>query len=106
MTSDTCMALVDTLAPNGVEASVKLRWLCELEGRIRVELKHQPPAELSLEIGSDLSVPYPFDQLYWMYLVAMIDFINHDCSRYENSAAMFNMAYRSYAKWLQREGGN
>lgn len=107
MTYDTCMSMVDTLTPNQVSAAMKRRWIGELEGRIRVELEGVSPSSLTPpeEITGDaeLSAPYPFDRLYWLYALAMLDFVNGDGARYENSAAMFNSAYQSYAQWRLRE---
>ncbi len=104
MTYDTCMFMADTLMPNRVPVSVKHRWLGELEGRIQVELEGVSPSSLTPpEERKDLitlSAPYPYDRLYWLYLMAMLDFINGDSARYENSAAMFNTAYQNYAKFV------
>lgn len=107
MTYDTCMSMADTLTPNRVSREVKRRWISELEGRIQVELEGVSPSSLTPpEATSDevvLSAPYPFDRLYWLYVVAMLDYVHGDNARYENSAAMFNSAYQTYAKWRIRE---
>ena len=103
MTVSACLDLVDSMLPNAADASVKRRWLTELEGRIRVERLGEPAGSFpALDADSDLLVPAPFDQLYWMYLIALIEYTSGDTSRYANAAALFNTAYQSYAKYLIR----
>ncbi len=106
MTRETCMTLVNTLAPNAVPAILKERWLSELEGYILVNIQNRDPEALSFTgNGEDhaLSVPFPFDRVYWMYLAAMIDFWNGDISRYEETATLADNALEDYAKWCKRE---
>ena len=107
MTYVECTSMVDTLAPNCVPLDVKRRWLGELEGRVMIELEGVSPSALSTpEEDSEmpyLSAPYPFDRMYWLYIMAMLDYVNGDSARYANSAALFNTAYQAYAKWRMRE---
>lgn len=106
MTYETCMYMVDQLQPNQVPQPVKNRWLGELEGRVQVELEGASPSNLMPPelLGEDitLSAPFPYDNIYWLYLLAMLDFASGDGARYENSAALFNAAYHNYAKWVAR----
>ena len=109
MTIRNCIALVDEIAPNGVDASVKLRFLGEIEAKVKVELLGESPDSVEVfdentYLDIELCVPHPFDQLYWLYLVAMLDFLGGDSARYENAAALFNAAYQNYGKWLKRRG--
>ena len=103
------MDLVDTMTPNRVAISVKLRFLGEIEGKVRVELLGEDPRDLApfdteVPMGTELCVPHPYDQLYLLYIVAMMDYLNGDTARYENGAALFNQAYQAYGKWLKRQG--
>ena len=109
MTIETCMNLVDSMLPNGVDSSVKLRFLGEIEGKVRVELLGESPDgdcdfTLDTPTETELCVPHPYDQLYLLYVMAMVDYVSGDIARYENGAAMFNTAYQSYGKWLKRRG--
>ena len=111
MTVNTCIALADMLAPNDIDATLKRRWLGEIDGNVRVDLMGQSTAVAAadtedgvLSETSSLTVPYPFDRLYWMYLVAMIAYTQGDIVGYTNAATMFNAAYERYAKWLHRGG--
>ncbi len=109
MTMNQCIALADKILPNGVTAEVKLRWLAELEGRVRVELLGEapgtvaPPSVVEAET-EQMRAPYPFDRMYWMYLVCMVEEMRGDSGRYEMAAGLFNGAYQAYGKWLRREG--
>lgn len=107
MTTHSCIALVDTLVPNAVPESLKRRWLSELEGHILVNIRNHDPEALNItgEAGEEisLSLPFPFDRVYWMYLAAMVDFFNGDTSRYEETATLADNALEDYAKWCKRE---
>ena len=109
MTIETCMQLVDDMLPSRVPVEVKLRFLGEVEGKVRVELLGEEPGD-ALAFGGDtpldteLSAPCPFDQLYWQYLLAMVSHVCGDSTRYESAAILFNSSYQSYGKWLKRKG--
>ena len=109
MTIGKCISIAEGIAPSKHSRELKLRWISELEGKISVELFDKSPSDLS-EYDADsrddltLAVPFPFDQIYWMYLVAMLDLANGDNARYASSAGTFNSAFESYAKWVVRTG--
>ncbi len=109
MTIETCMRLVESMEPEGMDESLTLRFLGEIEGKVKVELLGEDPAATVDFDGSTardtiLCVPHPYDQIYWMYLLAMVGFVRGDAVRYENAAAMFNVAYQNYGKLLKRRG--
>ena len=109
MTIETCMQLVDDMLPSRVPVEMKLRFLEEAEGKVRVELLGEEPRDLPVfgadtPLDTELSAPYPFDQLYWQYLLAMVSHVCGDSTRYESAAILFNASYQSYGKWLKRRG--
>ncbi len=109
MTVQNFLDLTNTLAPGGYGIPVKLKWLSEIEGRVRVELLGEraediPTIDVSTPRDMPLSVPAPYDRLYWMYHMAMADYMAGDASRYENAAALFNEAYAAYGRYLLRGG--
>ena len=109
MTIESCMNFVDTVMPNSLPPAVKLRFLGEAEGRVRVELLDEAPdggADFDAEtpVDTPLTAPHPFDRIYWLYLMAMMDYVGGNAARYENTAALFNAAYRDYGKYLKRRG--
>jgi len=109
MTIESCMKLVDAMLPNRVEDSVKLRFLGEIEGKVKVELLGESPDGAN-DFNEDtpaethLCAPHPFDQIYILYVMAMVDFVGGDTARYESGAATFNAAYQGHGKWLKRRG--
>ena len=107
MTIKTCMNLVEAMKPGGVDRGVKLRFLGEIEGKVRVELLGEEPCEelnfdLETPVDRELCAPHPYDQLYPLYVMAMMDYVSGDIARYANGAALFNAAYQGYGKWLKR----
>lgn len=109
MTIETCMELVDGMMPNRAPRAVKLRFLGEIEGKVRVELLGEDPSAGLLiredtPVDTELSAPPPYDQLYWQYLLAMLSYVLGDMAGFENAASLFNASYQSYGKWLKRKG--
>ena len=107
MTVQSFLELTDTLTPGEVDPILRLRWLEEIEGRVRVELLSEDPAELPKIDGKTspdtvLAVPAPYDRLYWLHHLAMCNCLAGDSVRYENAAAMFNETYASFGRWLKR----
>ena len=106
MTVAEALAQADALRPNEFEAAAKLRWLSTLDGQIHRELLQafqEAPAPFSgygeeTEIqGTQLLVPYPYDELYPRYLVMRIDLEHGELERYNNDAASFNRLWQSWA---------
>ena len=107
MTPENCIALVDTLVPNAVPEILKQRWLAELEGYLLVDVCHHDPRVMDLGDGTEepptLSVPFPYDRVYWTYLAAMIIFCQGDVTRYSEASDLFEKSFENYAQWYQRE---
>lgn len=109
MTIESCMHLVDAMMPNRMPEAVKRRFLGEAEGRVMVELlgretKDASPFDTATPAATELSAPHPYDQLYWLYVVAMMECVNGNTARYENAATLFNTVFHSYGKFLKRKG--
>ena len=97
---------VDKVKLNGYEDTSKADWLMELDGKIYIEVFREtgpePPRESPRDGDAELLVPRPYDNLYDLYLYAMIDFHNREISNYNNSTAMFNAALDEYKKHYHR----
>ncbi len=74
-----------------------VQFLQELEGRIEIEIHGKSTWKKS----ETLSVPAPYDRLYWLYLLYMTDMLNADKERYERSAAVFKEALDAYAHYYR-----
>ncbi|MBQ8358038.1 MAG: hypothetical protein IJX39_09585 [Clostridia bacterium] len=108
MTVQEAIELAGILRPNELSEEVLTSFLSELEGRLAVEVRGQSPAALCPPVAvtrTGLSIPAPFDRLYWAYLVAMIDLAAGDTEAYSISYALFREARDAYARWYQRTKG-
>ena len=84
----------------------KARWLIELDGRIWNEVimksthdtpPEEPPREWPEDGDKQLLVSYPYDRLYDLYLIAMLEFAIREFGNYNNSMAAFNDALDKFA---------
>ena len=104
MTVNEAIAAADAVKPNAYDSAAKLRWLNEVEGRVRVQIHLTDPEDLTpYALPADgteaLLAPAPFDKLYPAYLEAMIDYANGEYDRYQATAAMFNQCFAEYMRW-------
>ena len=107
-TINEVMGRVDRLTPNAVEERDKARWLLELDGRIYAELtgKDDPETEPARSWPEDgdkelLAAP-PYDNIYDLYLQAMIAANTAEYEVYNNVTVMFLNAYQQFAAWYRR----
>ena len=72
-------------------------WLVQelqsLEGRIELEIHGKREWVKSERLG----VPAPYDRLYWLYLLYMVDMMRADKEKFERSATAFREALEAYA---------
>lgn len=107
MTVNEAILRADELRPNPFGEEQKTKWLSELDGKIAKEILNEnfTPYEISDGGERELMAEEAYCDLYLFYLCAMIDFFSRDYGEYNNSVAMFNSAYSSYAKAV-KSGGN
>ena len=103
------ITFADSLKPNAFTEEQKLVWLNELEGRIQSLIHNVKPEELMKYTLPDdeetaMIVPAPYDNVYWKWLCAMIDYANGEYDKYTNAQIVANDAYLDYAKWVVRTG--
>lgn len=112
MTISEAIAMVDKLKPNQYDDAQKVAWLSQLDGKIFLELfkTHEDPAAeeftgyaADVDTSTKLLVEFPFAQdVYNYYLQSMIDRENGEIAKFNQSAALFNESYNSYAGWYNR----
>lgn len=100
---------VDMMEPNGYTPEQKLRWLSTLDGQIYTEviLTHEGGklgAMPEYTTGQEqLLVDRPYgEDMYYNYLMAMIDAENGETQRYNRRMTMFNNCYKSFVNWYNR----
>ena len=105
-TPNKVIETVDRVKPNAYEPEDKLRWISELDGLIRrVVMQAEEAAEYRYpdDGDRDLLVPYPFDDIYSLYMQAKIDFYNKDYNDYNNAVAVFQERFDEFRKAYIRE---
>ena len=84
----------------------KARWLMELDGRIWREVlgksehdtpPEEPPRQWPEDGDKPLLVPQPYDRLYDLYLIAMLEFSIREYGSYNNTMTAFNDALDKFA---------
>ena len=93
--------------PDAFSNPVKARWLTELEGKIALDCFHMSPKEAQTVLygwpkdeNKVLLVRFPNEEIYSLYLEAMIDFHNGEPDRYQNTMERFNQAFLGFKQWL------
>ena len=115
MTIQEAIRLVDKLKPNQYDAQTKRSWLSKLDGMIWKELflTHYGltpeqvqagfPGYDEADMDTELLVPYPYcEDVYNYYLQSMVDRENMEIAKYNQSAAMYNNAYKSFVDYYNR----
>lgn len=109
MTASEAIELACVLRPNELDKAALERFLMELEDNLAVEVRGEAPTRANAHPHStssqQLSVPSPFDRLYWAYLLSLIDLSGGDNAAYAITRALFDGARDAYARWYQRTGG-
>lgn len=97
----TAISRADTLRPNTLDEEQKYAWLIELDGKLSESMGVDIPENPFPEDG-DLLMPAPCDNIYELYLVAMIDYYNQETGLYANDMEMFNAALNEAKAWWIR----
>lgn len=101
MTPNKAIESVDSIRPNPYDEELKLRWISELDGMVK-RLVHQEdevkPYNYPEDMDKELLIPFPFDDLYGLYINSMIDFTNREYGNYNNSALMFEAQFTEFKK--------
>ena len=109
MTIREAIETTDTLKPNAFQTKEKIKWLSELDSRIRKEIldTHTGTPEFdgydeTADMSITLLTPEPYSDVYIKYLIAQMDFYLDEFARYNNDMVMFNTAYDEFARWYHR----
>lgn len=105
MTMNKVIEYVDRVKPNVYTDEDKYRWINTLEGMVcrQVMQREEPEYNLPDDADEPLLVEHPFDDLYGLYVMSMIDFHNNEFDHYNNTTHMFQTRYEQYKVWyIQR----
>lgn len=102
MTINGAIRLADGLRPNGISAEVKCGWMTEVDGTLAVETMgvDAPIYAFPQDGDKQLLMLPPYDNLYALYLCAMIDHYQQETTLYANDSALYNAAMQgARAHW-------
>jgi hypothetical protein len=104
MTMNEVIEYVDRVKPNAYSNDDKYRWINTLEGLVSREVLCKDTPEYSLPEDADipLLVESPYDDIYHLYVSAMIDFYNREYNDYNNTILMFQERLDQYKVWQAR----
>lgn len=102
-TMNEVVEYVDRIKPNIYTDDDKYRWINTVEGLIGREVLQEdvPTYALPDDADKQLLVPHPYDDLYRLYVLAMIDQCSGD-EGYDNSVLAFEERYKQYRVWYIR----
>lgn len=84
----------------------RARWLLDLDGRVwrevieksePVENQPQPPKAWPEDGDKPLLVGPPYDRIYDLWLIAMLEFTTREYGNYNNTVLLFNEAFEAFA---------
>ena len=95
------------MKPNAFTQEEKFNWLAALDSKIALELMLMSPQDMEQirlrypeDLGRELLVGFPHDEVYPLYLMARIDEMNGEYNKYANSSAIYNQYYSDFACWF------
>lgn len=112
MTLLNAIAKANMLRPNAIDDSLKAEWVLELEGDVAELMDYEPEPDEDGNIppfpvnpfpkDCDLLMPFPKDNIYHLYVAAMIDFVMEDTQTYINDMTVANTAKDDAFRWWRR----
>ncbi|NCB34613.1 MAG: hypothetical protein EOM58_01065 [Clostridia bacterium] len=90
------------LRDNTLSDEQKAAWLFNLDGEVSEIVGEDAPANSWPETDAELLMPAPHDDIYPLYLVAMIDYYNQESTLYANDMQVFNSAMNNARAWWRR----
>lgn len=101
MNARKAITRADNLRMNALGEEQKYAWLYELDGKLAETLGVDIPENPFPDDG-ELLMPAPCDNIYELYLVAMIDYFNQETTLYANDMIIFNNALDEAKAWWIR----
>lgn len=92
----------DQLRPNTIEEEIKAQWVAEIEGRVAETAREPQPTDGWAEEDPVLIMPYPYDDIYVLFLMAKIDFANEEMDLYGDDSVIANERVDNALAWWVR----
>lgn len=92
---------VDRVNPNVFTDTDKYEWMKALDGLVAHEVMQEEAPDYSIPEDADtpLLVQSPYDDIYRLYVGAMIYLHNREYDHYNNAAMMFQQRYEQFKAW-------
>jgi len=106
MTIQEAINRADGVKPNAFTTAEKVAWISALEGSIAAEVFMMSPAELQHfnydadDLTKVLLVDPPYDDLYVLWLEAVIDEKNGEYDKYRNTREVYEARRREFCCWF------
>ena len=107
MTIQEVLANIDNLKPNMIDDGIKVIWLNEIENNVYKVMKlrrgseelEKPNISLASDFNTECLLPDEYAGIYTYYISAMIDYVNGETGRYNNSMVMYNNAWKEFENY-------
>ena len=91
----------DEMRPNAISDELKANWVQAVEGGI-AELMGAILPEQTFPRDKELLMPAPFDEVYCLYVCAMIDHVQQDSEMYYNDMTLYNALMQDARAYYRR----
>lgn len=102
MTVREAIIKADKLRANQVAEQLKCEWIYGLEGEVADLMGVTVPQNNYPDTSHNLLMSYPYDDFYYLYLIAMIDFAIEETALYQNDMLMYESARDKAFSWWRR----
>lgn len=92
----------DDLRDNTVTDEQKAAWLKSLDAEVAGFMGVAAQEHSWPETDKELLMSSPYDDIYTLYLIAMIDYYNQESELYANDLEVYNAAMASARAWWRR----
>lgn len=98
------LSFVDKIVPHSFPEEVQIRWINEVEGRVQTEVLLLSDEDLTAyswpeHQETELFAKFPYDDIYWTYLAAMVAHANGEFGEYNNHITLFNERFLRFSAW-------
>lgn len=102
MTVKEAIERADSLRLNSISDEQKAAWIIALDGQVAEMFHTEPPANNWPTEDRELLIPFPYDEVYQLYLICKIDYYNQDMKLYANDMEMYTAALAEAQAWYRR----
>lgn len=95
------IARANEMRINTINDSTKSKWAYTVDCGV-AEIMHVEKPRETFPADRELLMPSPHDEIYVLYIAAMIDYQNGEIELYRNDIAVFEEAMKQASAWYRR----